>query len=152
MRIAKRQLAGSGEALPAGAVGETVISAIDTNWGAITSGAITYSVNSITLTPGIWVITAFVRFAPGSATPTAGRPIVMGVSDNGGNSFILDNLSAGVVTIPQSTWAAGYDISLSSGPVVRSITTTTTIKAVCQVFYSGTVVGFKGQVQAVRIA
>jgi len=49
---AKRQLAGSGETLPAGAVGE-VISITGNYSGGTTTGA---TAGSLTLTPGIWVV------------------------------------------------------------------------------------------------
>jgi hypothetical protein len=61
MKQAKRQLAGSGEALPAGAIGETKYSYASRGFLNNTNSSIGYSLNANlagdrTLTPGLWLV------------------------------------------------------------------------------------------------
>lgn len=73
----KRQLAGSGEALPAGAVGEIISSSLSTGTAAYSGGNTgIFTMATIVLTPGQWLIlaeeTAYNAARPPGGTTCAG--------------------------------------------------------------------------------
>lgn len=67
MKQAKRQLAGSGEALPSGAIGE-ILQADDGGYVNTTNAA--YNLLSLTLTPGVWEVTGYCRWDRNNSTIT----------------------------------------------------------------------------------
>ena len=127
MRIAKRQLAGSGEALPAGAIGET-ISVIGTTQAVITttSGAFSTTLAQCNLKPGVWMLIPFihgkenagytgtVRFgAVLSTSPTASWFVGAAITD-GQVGITLSNISGSAAEFSQDVAGLPLFVNVSA--------------------------------------
>lgn len=143
MRIAKRQLAGSGETLPVGVIGERVQSEVSgvNNVSGNTSG-----MTSVVLPPGTWLILA-------NALP------IKNTSDATSASLLISDVSS------TSNSLTGYTTALSDrgvpygGGLVPITTvfiyTNTALKTIyANIYFSGStgVPQSRGLLQAVRIA
>jgi hypothetical protein len=94
---AKRQLAGSGETLPAGAVGEIISASLSTGTATISGGATgVFTMANIVLTPGQWLILAE-ESAYNSTRGSAG-------SISAGGSDIFDGTSAIAEGAQSAVW------------------------------------------------
>jgi hypothetical protein len=137
---AKRQLAGSGEALPAGAIGEIITSASSAT-GAFANGVVTQNVGTLTLTPGIWLVSVGIKFIVNSSFNFN----VISISTV---SSALDEASA---VQPQAATAGAYDSYGSLVKVIR-VTSSTPIYAVTKTWIpTGTSTYGNMTLQAVRL-
>jgi len=115
---AKRQLAGSGEALPVGVIGEIITSASSTT-GTFATGVTVQNVGVLTLTPGTWIVSANVKFV----TPNSFTVHTLSISPGSGT---IDDTSS---IQPQAAQADAYDSAANLMRIVR-VTANTPLYAV----------------------
>jgi len=148
MRQAKRQLAGSGEALPAGAVGEE-ISAEQNAFSTTNMATGQTGFLSITLTPGVWLISAVQAVLQNGSTGTAISSLISDVS-NVGNTVT----GVGVSITDIGTWPPNNTTStaVTHPPFVYKTTTNKVIYLNTYAVYSSGTPSRRGSIRAVRIA
>ena len=162
---AKRQLAGSGEALPAGAVGE-VKSSLVTTWTNITTSSQFFDATSLPIPIGVWSVTGKMSYLRNGASfsGTTVGDIVVGVSTTSGNSGAgtiegysyydqsnFATVSFGAFSINTGTVIIRSDgVNLYIGGTTLA-GTTLYLKGYIGAFTSGTP-QYKGALEAVRIA
>ena len=148
MRQAKRQLAGSGEALPAGAVGEVIFGEQNSlvNFGAAntTTGLVT-----ITLSPGVWLISASQTVSSNGATVTAFSSII---SDTSATASGVTGIGVTVYDLagPVPTAAAGN--SCCHPAFVLTLSASKTLYLNTYGVFTGGTPQRRGTIRAVRIA
>lgn len=92
MKQAKRQMAGSGEALPAGAVGS--ITSTDGNFTITNNVGVVQNVTSFTLSPGVWNVEINCIFRSNTTTATSGWTFAgMVIADANNDTSGADRMS-----------------------------------------------------------
>jgi hypothetical protein len=128
MKQSKRQLAGSGEVLPVGVIGEIIVSASSATGTIPTGVTLGQNVGILTLTPGTWLVTAGIEFSGG----TTANFNVLSIS---AASASIDFTSA---TQPQPAVAGGYQSTGNVTKILR-VPANTPIYSVIRTWYtSGT--------------
>ena len=151
---AKRQLAGSGEALPAGVIGETMQSVVELAAAASNAGA---TLGTLNIPPGVWLIQVACTVINSAGTISAGvfagvpttnsalNPTDVGV----GYSLIEAGGYTQALTFPASNTVR----TNASNNFVANITSSTSYyHRVSWTSTGGGSVGLRGYIRATRIA
>ena len=151
MKQSKRQMAGSGEALPAGAVGETLIARPGS---AVTPGASAQDVNktivSITLSPGIWAVSGVVTLNPNAATGLKFIYAGISLSNNALDAANANNVVGN--DLASTSTAFRY---VTTPTRIFNVTSNTVVHLVAGIEYTslgGATYTTNSSIQAVRIA
>jgi len=114
----KRHMAGSGETLPVGVIGEIITSASSAT-GTFATGVTVQNVGVLTLTPGTWIVSANVKFV----TPNSFNFHALSISPGSGT---IDDASS---IQPQAAQTGAYDSTANLIRIVR-VTANTPLYAV----------------------
>ncbi len=146
---AKRQLAGSGEALPAGAVGEEIAAEQNTYITTSLVNSTTVGFLSITLTPGVWIISASQTVLQNGSTGTAFSSLLSDVSTSSNTiSGVGVSISDNNAWPPNNVTAT----TITHQPFLYRATTTKTIYLNSFALFTAGTPSRKGNLRAIRIA
>jgi hypothetical protein len=153
MRQAKRQLAGSGEALPAGAIGEVIVGNVGQTVGTSSTGT---TLSTITLFPGVYRIDAYAAIINSAGAITsvewAGRITTNNALNPGTNEYYTDFENGAFgnnVQFPSTNQPKG-----SGSNYIYVTVNTTTLYYLRGSFTAagGGSIGLRGMIRAVRLA
>jgi hypothetical protein len=154
---AKRQLAGSGETLPAGAVGEvrngSATRSFTSNTSTTTGWALSSSVVEMTLTAGIWLVVWKVSINVTSGTTSGSRTAIIttDTTDGPGSTSNLCN-DGGNMDWPTTTSPTGTELRTQSDIVtVTGSSINVRVKVYAQTHSSFTG-SYNASYRAIRIA
>ncbi len=152
---AKRQLAGSGEALPVGVIGEVVTYA-NTNTLTVntTSGTTTITAAQGSLSPGVWMIIPYLHGKENNAY-SGGSRVGCVVTTNASATWPAGaDIVAGTCGITFGNTIGSFSFNASGVPVIVNVTATNTFYARLTAYdsISGGSILFKAGFTAVRIA
>ena len=151
---AKRQLAGSGETLPAGVIGERYESVAAPAVAASNSGV---TAGQISLPAGVWLIQVAGAVINSAGTITSGFFVAIPTTDSGLNP---GDVNQGWGAVELGGYVQAYTLNAAntvrtsgSGSVIVNITTPATYyHRVAWSSTGGGTVGFRGYIRAIRIA
>lgn len=151
----KRQLAGSGEALPAGVAGEVVTYA-NTNTLTVntTSGTTTITAAQGSLSPGVWMIIPYLHGKESSIWSGSSRIGCQVTTNAAGTWGIGTDTVPGACGVTITTASAGLGMDISGAPLIVNVAATTPYYARLTAYdslTSGTLT-FKAGFTAIRLA